>query len=327
MGQSIGNYRLRRMWNIILPISILCHKIQSLRTSDAWVNDIETLEPAMSNRIETYAFPTKIGLDSRENKYVIRDVSNSNKGISFQPLYFKFRNKFQGNKEIAQDRSSQMNHKYWIQGPLKTPSMSYVLPPRNLKDSRPVIDKRLLYHQVPQMPGPPYTPYDLVPDNIPAPSTHEADPASYDHEIDPVYDVEDGAAEDDNVIVIHEHHHHHHHNTDEESEEGLDQDEMSSRESIQDTEPTEHILNNIMNDEILYDFVTFLMSEAASNQNPEPEVKADDINIFEHSSRTSNDEYAETSDLEDRIIIYPRHDIESFIADGYTPVIEVELDR
>ena len=110
------NYQLRKMWNLMLTICILCQKSQSLRSSDAWVDDIEKLESAMSNRIETFAFPNKIGLSSRENKFVIRDVSNSNKGISFQPLYFKFRNKFRGNKEIAQDRSSQMNPKYWIQG-------------------------------------------------------------------------------------------------------------------------------------------------------------------------------------------------------------------
>ena len=114
--QSIRNFHLRKMWNLMLTISILCHKSQSLRSSDAWVDDIEKLESAMSNRIETFAFPNKIGLSTRENKFVIRDVSNSNKGISFQPLYFKFRNKFRGNKEIAQDRSSQMNPKYWIQG-------------------------------------------------------------------------------------------------------------------------------------------------------------------------------------------------------------------
>ena len=166
----------------------------------------------------------------------------------------------------------------------------------------------------------------MVSDNLPAPTSYEEDPASFDHEAVPDYDDDDGAAEDDNVIVIHEHHHHHHHN-DEEAGEGLDQDVMPSSEMNQDIEPTEHILNNIMNDDILYDFVTFLMSEAASNQNPEPQGPTDNLYSDPYSSRTSNDGYEMTGDQDDVFSISSRHDIESFIADGYTPVVEVELDR
>lgn len=73
---------------ILMPVFI-----HGLRVSDAWMSDIERLKPATSNRIETFVFPTK---------NMIRDVMEypSLRGdtdeMSFEPLYFKFRHKLNG---------------------------------------------------------------------------------------------------------------------------------------------------------------------------------------------------------------------------------------
>ena len=78
-----------KVFNLLLmPVLIL-----GLRVSDAWVSDIERLKPATSNRIETFVFPTK---------NIIREVMEypSLRGntdeMSFEPLYFKFRHKLNG---------------------------------------------------------------------------------------------------------------------------------------------------------------------------------------------------------------------------------------
>ena len=71
---------------ILMPVFIL-----GLRVSDAWMSDIERLKPATSNRIETFIFPTKSMTQGvMEYPWGIADEK------SFEPLYFKFRHKFNG---------------------------------------------------------------------------------------------------------------------------------------------------------------------------------------------------------------------------------------
>ena len=62
-----------------------------LRVSDAWVDDIERLEPATSTRVETYMFPTSAS--------VTRDTDTGVAGEGgrlLEPLYFKFKHKHNG---------------------------------------------------------------------------------------------------------------------------------------------------------------------------------------------------------------------------------------
>ena len=96
----------------MIPITL------GLRISDAWVEDIETLRPAMSNRIETYVFPTTREENTSDN-YRIQEVTGDvTKGLSFEPMYFKFRNKLEDEVKLTPiDRSfgSQVN-KFTIRG-------------------------------------------------------------------------------------------------------------------------------------------------------------------------------------------------------------------
>ena len=103
---------------LIITVSLLPVTF-GLRISDAWVEDIETLEPARSNRIETYVFPAKHE-DLTKDKYRIKDVTRDIAvgGLSFEPMYFKFKSKLEDEVKLPTiDRSFAIpENKYTIQG-------------------------------------------------------------------------------------------------------------------------------------------------------------------------------------------------------------------
>ena len=67
-----------------------------LRVSDAWVEDIERLEPATSTRVETYMFPSAASV-TRDTATALgsRGVAGEG-GRLLEPLYFKFKHKHNG---------------------------------------------------------------------------------------------------------------------------------------------------------------------------------------------------------------------------------------
>ena len=75
---------------LLMPVSIL-----GLRVSDAWMSDIERLKPATSNRIETFVFPTKNEIREVMEYPSLRGNTDTDE-MSFEPLYFKFRHKLNG---------------------------------------------------------------------------------------------------------------------------------------------------------------------------------------------------------------------------------------
>ena len=75
---------------LLMPVLIL-----GLRVSDAWMSDIERLKPATSNRIETFVFPTKNILRDVMEYPSLRGNTDTDE-MSFEPLYFKFRHKLNG---------------------------------------------------------------------------------------------------------------------------------------------------------------------------------------------------------------------------------------
>ena len=103
---------------LIITVSLLPVTF-GLRISDAWVEDIETLEPARSNRIETYVFPSKHE-DLTKDKYRIKDVTRdiAAGGLSFEPMYFKLKSKLEDELKLSTiDRSFvSPENKYTIQG-------------------------------------------------------------------------------------------------------------------------------------------------------------------------------------------------------------------
>ena len=103
---------------LIITVSLLPVTF-GLRISDAWVEDIETLEPARSNRIETYVFPSKHE-DLTKDKYRIKDVTRDIAvgGLSFEPMYFKLKSKLEDELKLSTiDKSFAIpENKYTIQG-------------------------------------------------------------------------------------------------------------------------------------------------------------------------------------------------------------------
>ena len=120
------------------------------------VDDIEKLHPATSNRIESYVFPTKHRLSN----------SDGSAPVSFEPLYFKFKDKLQNEVRPPPDhRGEGSNLMYTVYGNECKESIVYLTsfslgppPPvqnknmlgfnNDLSFSPPVIDKRLLPPQL-----------------------------------------------------------------------------------------------------------------------------------------------------------------------------------
>ena len=84
----------------------------SLHHTDVWIGEMDSRQPKPSNRIETFVFPTK------KEMYDIKDLGSSARQQVFEPLYFKFRNKFSGGTYggQTQDRALQMKGGYVSQG-------------------------------------------------------------------------------------------------------------------------------------------------------------------------------------------------------------------
>ena len=134
-----------------------------------------------------------------------------------------------------------------------------------------------------------------------------------EYEDSPDYDGDGGDPEDD-VIVIHEHHHHHHHNT--EGEEGSRADIRSPRLGEAPRLPTsEQLLGNILNDQILYDFVSFLLEETQRSKAGNTEDEERHVHYEEGLTGTG------------RSAVSDDYDILPFLEEGFTPIVEVELDK
>merc|ERR1712032_1647634 len=115
---------------------------------------------------------------------------------------------------------------------------------------------------------------------------------------------------EDYELVIHEHHHHHHHNTEE--------DESEHQQNGDDALPkTEELMDNIVNDKVLYDFVSFLLE----SQSPQAPVSVLPEERF--SDEPLPPLYREETE---RIVSADLDDIEHFLEDGFEPIIEVELE-
>ena len=67
-----------------------------LRVSDAWVDDIERLEPATSTRVETYMFPTSASVTRDADTALGSRGVTGEGGRLLEPLYFKFKHKHNG---------------------------------------------------------------------------------------------------------------------------------------------------------------------------------------------------------------------------------------
>ena len=119
------------------------------------------------------------------------------------------------------------------------------------------------------------------------------------------------SGEEDEVIVIHEHHHHHHH-----------QDEQINN----GTNAPSNLLDSILNDDVLYDFVSFLIEEAQFNNNAERDGEDSDSSWTGYSeSYRSHPESREL--LEEQVRIVSSYESSQFLKDGFTPIVEVELDK
>ena len=119
----------------------------------------------------------------------------------------------------------------------------------------------------------------------------------------------------------HEHHHHHHHNTeDEENGDNVtssSQQEYSESSAGETPSTSESLLNNIVNDKVLYDFVSFLLDQQAKKlKEPRPERRSQEIDI---------ESYYHHTPVKQEIVAVD-HEIEKFLADGFTPIVEIELE-
>ena len=153
-----------------------------------------------------------------------------------------------------------------------------------------------------------------------APSSIHTDNTELTQQVSTEVDYVDGP-EDDNVIVIHEHHHHHHHNTeDEENGDNVtssSQQEYSESSAGETPSTSESLLNNIVNDKVLYDFVSFLLDQQAKKlKELRPERRSQEIDI---------ESYYHHTPVKQEIVAVD-HEIEKFLADGFTPIVEIELE-
>ena len=122
---------------------------------------------------------------------------------------------------------------------------------------------------------------------------------------------EDG--EEDDVLVIHEHHHHHHH-----------QDEQNNN----GTNASSNLLESILKDEVLYDFVSFLIEEAQTNNNEaQSRMNGDDQESGWRKYSESYSSSLESREQEELVNIVSSHDTSQFLNDGFTPIVEVVLDK
>lgn len=126
-------------------------------------------------------------------------------------------------------------------------------------------------------------------------------------EVNSVQASEQSEEDGNDVIVIHEHHHHHHH-------EDEDQDNGTTSSGA--------LLENILNDQVLYDFVSFLIEEAQSNENWEEHRAQEESDIW----RRHSEPYRDVREQEQQLGMVSSHDTSQFLNDGFRPIIEVELD-
>lgn len=198
-----------------------------------------------------------------------------------------------------------------------------LLPKQNR--SPPVIDRRLLpSHNLAMRYTPPQPQYPLypAPDQIQFGSPSSLSPVTspmdedYEHS-----SASDNGAEDD-VIVIHEHHHHHHHNTDED-EEGFEKEQQDGDDTLL---TTDELMDNIVNDKVLYDFVSFLLESQRSKDTDFHDKMSNDPVPVVPEMRYSEESPPLYREETERMVGTDFDDIEHFLEDGFEPIIEVELD-
>ena len=186
----------------------------------------------------------------------------------------------------------------------------------------PVIDRRLLpSHNLAMRYSPPQYTFSPSVDPMqfgsPSSLSPVTSPADEDYE-DPI--ESDHGAEDD-VIVIHEHHHHHHHNTD---EDGSEQEQQHDRDDTLLT--TDELMDNIVNDKVLYDFVSFLLESQKSRETDfQSKMSSDSMPVIP-DTRYSEESPPLYREQTERMVGTDLDDIEHFLEDGFEPIIEVELD-
>ena len=76
-------------------------------------------------------------------------------------------------------------------------------------------------------------------------------------------------------------------------------------------------MENILNDQVLYDFVSFLLDHQHQKSiQPKPERRSQELyeETFYHYSPIKQE------------VLASDHEIEQFLADGFTPIVEIELD-
>ena len=186
----------------------------------------------------------------------------------------------------------------------------------------PVIDRRLLpSHNLAMRYTPPRHTFSPSADPMQFGSPSSLSPVTSPIEDEDYEDSNesDHGAEDD-VIVIHEHHHHHHHNTD---EDGSEQEQQDGDDTLL---TTDELMDNIVNDKVLYDFVSFLLESQRSKETVfQSKMSYDPVPVVPETrySEESPPLYREETE---RMVGTDLDDIEHFLEDGFEPIIEVELD-
>ena len=92
------------------------------------------------------------------------------------------------------------------------------------------------------------------------------------------------------------------------------------------TNSSSNLLENILNDEVLYDFVSFLIEEAQSNNN-NGERPGDDPDSSWKRYSESYRSYPESREQVEQVNIVSSYDTREFLEDGFTPIVEIELDK
>ena len=162
---------------------------------------------------------------------------------------------------------------------------------------------------------PPLSPNEAAQYQYPAPQYADLVMDTEPSHIHTRLDTEQNQGEvEDDVIVIHEHHHHHHHQDDQDNN---------------GTNTSSNLLESILNDEVLYDFVSFLIEEAQSNNDKagQPEANGDDQDGSWRRYSESYRSYPESRELGEEVEIVSSHDTSQFLNDGFEPIVEVELDK
>ena len=138
---------------------------------------------------------------------------------------------------------------------------------------------------------------------------------------------------EDNVIVIHEHHHHHHHKnvTDDSSDKMAIPSEKKEKftkysDSFYKSRPKHEFSKNNFVGKVIYDDSMDQSDFEADNIEKEEYYEDDKLeNLFYNLYSQLYGQYLKRNGYENFEEV-AREDIEDFIDDGFTPIIEIDLD-